>query len=290
MLKIAGLMEKTVQIFDYMDYREFLRNMFNERKSMHSIYSYRLFSLKAGFKSPNFLKLVIDGDRNLTKESIFRVAKAFSLNKKESEYFENLVFFNQSKTLEEKNVYLARVVKYRSKTDSRILEESEYDYYSKWYNPVVRELVTSVDFKDDYKKLGESVIPVITAQDAARSVELLERLKFIERQSDGQYKMNTLSLTTGLQVRSIAVANYHKEMMRIAAESIERIPKSDRDISSVTIRLSDENYKTAIDKIQMIRKEILELAEADDNLGRIAQFNLQIFPVSVNFPNGARKK
>jgi len=283
-------MEKKVQVFEYMEYREFLRDMFNERKRMHSIYSYRLFSLKAGFKSPNFLKLVIDGDRNLTKESIFRVAKAFSLNKKESEYFENLVFFNQSRTLEEKNIYLSRVVKYRSKTDSRILDESEYEYYSKWYNPVVRELVTAVDFKGDYRRLGASVIPAISEQDAVRSVELLERLKFIERQSDGRYRMNELSLTTGLQVRSVAVANYHKEMMRIASESIERIPKSERDISSVTIKLSDENYRTAIEKIQLMRKEILELSEIDDKPGIIAQFNLQIFPVTARFSTGALKK
>lgn len=283
-------MERKIQIFDYMDYRLYLRDMFNERKSVHAAYSYRLFSLKAGFKSPNFLKLVIDGDRNLTKESIFRVAKAFNLNKRESEYFENLVFFNQSKTLEEKNIYLSRVVKYRSKTDSRLLEESEYDYYSRWYNPVIRELVTAADFNGDYKKLGSYVIPPVSEQDALRSVELLEKLKFIEKMEDGHYRMNELSLTTGLQVRSVAIANYHREMMRIASESIERIPKADRDISSVTIRLTEENYRTAIDKIQILRKEILELAEDEDKTGRIAQFNLQIFPVSVKLTDGARRK
>lgn len=274
-------MDKKIVIFDYIDYREFLRDIFAQKKSECAFYSYRLFSQKAGFKSPNFLKLVIDGERNLTKESIFKTCKAFSLNKKESDYFENLVFLNQSKTLEEKNSYLAKIVKYRSRSNAKLMEAPELDYYSTWYNPVIRELVTAVNFHGDYKKLASCVIPPIRALDAERSVELLVRLNFIELKSDGTYKQNALSLTTGPQVRSLAVANYHKEMMRLAAESIERIPREMRDISSVTINLSDENYKVAIEKIQAMRKEILELAESENDNGTIAQFNLQIFPVSV---------
>src|SRR5512133_3155273 len=104
-----------------MDYREFLLHTFEEKKSKHDFYSYRLFSQKAGFKSPNFLKLVIDGERNLTKESIFKTCKAFSLNKKESDYFENLVFLNQSKSLEEKNSYLVKIVKYRSRSNAKLM-------------------------------------------------------------------------------------------------------------------------------------------------------------------------
>lgn len=279
-----------MQVFEYMDYREYLRNQFDERKSMHAFYSYRLFSQKAGFKSPNFLKLVIDGDRNLTKESVYKVVKAFSLNKREAEYFENLVFLNQSKTLDEKNVYLSRVIRYRSKTDSRMLEESEFEYYSKWYNPVIRELVTAVDFKGNYKKLSMAVIPSISVVEAEKAVELLLKLNFIYKNVDGSYKITAISLTTGSQVRSVAVANYHKEMMRLASESIERIPSSERDISSVTVNLSEENFKIAIEKIQMLRREIMDLAESENNPQRISQLNLQLFPLSVNFTEGKTRK
>ena len=273
-------------IFEYMDYREYLRNQFDERKRTHAFYSYRLFSQKAGFKSPNFLKLVIDGDRNLTKESVYKVVKAFSLNKREAEYFENLVFLNQSKTLDEKNIYLSRVIRYRSKIDSRTMEESELQYYSKWYNPVIRELVTATDFKDDYKKLGMSVIPSISAAEAAKSVELLLKLNFINRNDFGIYIMTSISLTTGPQVRSVAVANYHKEMMKLASESIERTPSCERDITSVTVNLSDDNFKLAIDKIQQLRREIMELADSEKKSHRVTQLNLQLFPLSVNYSQG----
>lgn len=272
-------------IFEYLDYREFLQLLFEDKKRQHEFYSYRLFSQKAGFKSPNFLKLVINGERNLTKESVFKVARAFDLNKKETDYFENLVFLNQSKTLEEKNMYLSRLMRHRLKTDPRKMEESEFEYYCKWYNPVIHELVTAVDFRDDFRKLGSMVIPVISASDAEKSVELLLSLNFIQKREDGQYIKTSASMSTGPQVRSVAVANYHRAMIKLAAESIERIPSSKRDISSVTISVSDDTFNLIVSKIQAFRKELLELAESDCCPQKVVQLNLQLFPLSSNFGN-----
>ena len=267
-------------LFEYMDYREYLRFMFEEKKKEHAFYSYRFFSQKAGFKSPNFLKLVVEGNRNLTKESVFKVVKAFSLNKREADYFENLVFLNQSSSLEEKNLYLMRLMKHRVKSDPRKLEESEYEYYSQWFNPVIRELVTAYDFNGDFKKLGAAVVPQISAADAEKSVRLLCKLKLIEKCSDGSYVKTAISLTTGPQVRSIAVTNYHKAMMRLASESIERIPAQYRDITSVTLSVSEETYKSIVDKLAQFRKELLEMAETDQQVHKVVQMNLQLFPLS----------
>src|SRR5664279_1428769 len=101
-----------VNITSYVDYREYLRDFFEQKKRELRFYSYRLFSQRAGLKSPNFLKLVIMGERNLSKQSVLKFARALGINKKETEYFENLIFFNQSKTLEEKNYFLGKLMKY----------------------------------------------------------------------------------------------------------------------------------------------------------------------------------
>jgi uncharacterized protein (TIGR02147 family) len=268
-----------------MDYREYLTMLFNERKKEHAFYSFRLISQKAGFKSPNFFKLVIDGKRNLTKESVFKIAKAFNLNRRETDYFENLVFLNQSKSLDEKNIYLSRIMKYRIKVDHKKLEESEFSYYSDWYNPIIRELITAVDFKGDFKKLGSAVIPSISSAAAEKSVELLLLLRLIKKNCDGSYIKTSISLTTGPQVRNVAVSNFHKTMIRLASESIERVPSADRDITSVTVHISEETFKTVVDKMASLRKEVLELEAADPSPARVFQLNLQLFPLSVNYKN-----
>jgi uncharacterized protein (TIGR02147 family) len=273
-------------LFEYMNYRDYLRDSYGEKKRDHPFYSFRLFSQKAGFTSPNFLKLVIDAKRNLSKESVFKFSKALSHGKKEAEYFENLVFFNQSKTLEEKNAYLSKLMKYRRKTDPRKIEESEYSYYSEWYHPVVRELVTAVNFKGDYKTLGRAVTPPLSPAEAEKSVKLLLDLSFIEKTDTGRYTKSAATLTTGPIVRSIAVANYHKAMMQRASESIERFPASQRDISSLTLSVSGETMGAIIEKLREFRKELLELAEADKKPAMAVQVNFQLFPLSAPFNSG----
>lgn len=277
-------------IFEYMDYRTYLRELFEKKKVDHPFYSYRLFSQKAGFKSPNFLKLVVDGKRNLTKESVYRVAKAFGLNKSESDYLENLVFLNQSKTLDEKNHYLARILKYRVKCDPKLLDSSEYEYYSQWYNPVVCELVTAADFGEDYRRLGNAILPSISAAEAEKSVTLLLKLGFISRKEDGSFQRTAASFTTGPQVRSVAVANYHKAMMQLASESIERFPSSERDITSVTAAVSEETCRIISEKLQLIRRELLELSESDSEPQKVVQLNLQLFPLSKNMNETGGKR
>lgn len=270
-------------IFEYMNYREYLDDVYRKKKSRGKFYSFRIFSQKAGFKSPNFLKLVITGERNLSKESVFKFSKALKHNKREAEYFENLVFFNQAKTLEEKNEYLKSMMKYRKKSDPQKIEESEYKYYSAWWHPVVRELATAHDFNGDFRALGQMVVLAIPAADAEKSVQLLLSLGFIRQTTAGLYEQSQKSLTTGPQVRSVAVANYHRAMMDLAGQSIERFDSSRRDITSLTVAVSDETCKTIIERLQQFRRELLDLVDTEEPAEKVIQVNFQLFPLSVDF-------
>jgi uncharacterized protein (TIGR02147 family) len=270
-----------------MNYREFLRDYYSEKKEQHAFYSYRLFSQKAGFKSPNFLKLVIEGERNLSKDSVFKFAKALNLKKKEADYFENLVFFNQSESLEEKNAYLTKLMRHRAKPGAKKMERGEYSYYSEWYHPVIRDLVGAVNFKDNFKMLGQAVAPSISAAEAEKSVKLLLDLGFIRTDGNGTYWKTSASLTTGPVVRSVAIANYHKAMLQLASESIERFPSSQRDVESLTVSVSEETYRIMMKRASdFLLNELLPLAEADKNNERVAQVNLQIFPLSQGLKPG----
>jgi uncharacterized protein (TIGR02147 family) len=82
-------------IYGYANYRAFLKDFYYEKKRNNPYYSYRLFSMKAGFRAPNLLKLVMDGDRNLTRNSLAKFVRALKLGEHEAQYFETLVARNQ---------------------------------------------------------------------------------------------------------------------------------------------------------------------------------------------------
>ena len=97
-------------IFEYEDYRVFLGDLYSFYKVDKSYFSYRYFSKKAGFSSPNVLKLVIQGERNLTATSIEKFSRALKLTKSEDEFFAYLVQFNQANTEEERSWFAQKMV------------------------------------------------------------------------------------------------------------------------------------------------------------------------------------
>ena len=84
-------------IFQYRNYRQYLYDFYHYKKLVNPYYSYRLFSMKAGFRAPNLLKLVMDGQRNLTCESVEKFARALKLSNTEAVFFKDLVLHNQGR-------------------------------------------------------------------------------------------------------------------------------------------------------------------------------------------------
>ena len=66
-------------ILSYNDFRQYLEDFYQQQKRETHGFSFETFSTEAGIKSPNYLKLVIQGKRNLTTEATFKFAKALQL-------------------------------------------------------------------------------------------------------------------------------------------------------------------------------------------------------------------
>lgn len=96
-------------IFFYKSYRTYLNDYYEWEKKKFKSFSYASFAKKANMASPNYLKLVIGGKRNLTISNIHYVSRALKFTSVEVEFFESLVLENQSKSLIEKKFYRNRI-------------------------------------------------------------------------------------------------------------------------------------------------------------------------------------
>ena len=267
-------------IYDYMDYRAFLNDMFRFRKQKDRYFSYRYFSGKAGFSSPNFLKLVIDGKRNLTNTSIAKVAKGFGFSKQERESFETLVFLNQAKDHEEKNYYLKKVMSIKGYNNVRKIEKKSYEYFSKWYNLAIREIVMFGGRNFTSEQIAAALNPKITPREADKAINLLLELGLIKKDKDGLWEQSDPALSTGPEVQSLAIANLHREMLKLASESLERYPANERDITALTLRVNSGGMEELKRRITQFRKELLESALVEEDTDQVIQINIQAFPLT----------
>jgi uncharacterized protein (TIGR02147 family) len=170
-------------VYEYSDYRLFLKDYYEQRKAESPAFSYRYLAQKAGINSAPFFKFLIEGKRNLTSETVGKVAIALKLDAKSREYFENLVFFNQAKSTKDKNQFFDKLIALRKAQNIRRIGSEKYEYFSEWYHCAIRELVSIGNFRDDFAKLGNSLRPPISAIKAQESVDLLLQLGFLKHEN-----------------------------------------------------------------------------------------------------------
>ncbi|MGD9159987.1 MAG: TIGR02147 family protein [Desulfobacteraceae bacterium] len=275
---------KRPDIFDYLDYRTFLRDIFNYKKLKNHRYSYRVFSGKAGFSSPNFLKLVIDGQRNLTNESIGKIAKGFGLKKQERDFFESLVFMNQALTNDDKNHYYKKMMASNGFLKSHKIDQSKYKYFSKWYYPAIREIAVFGNRDSTPEQIAGLLNPNITTREVERALDILLELGLLRKDKNGKWEQVDKVITTGLtaesELKSLIIANYHKEMIKLSMEALERHPKNKRDIAGVTLSVKKGKISEIKKRIIEFRKELLKLESEDENPEQVIQINIQAFPLT----------
>lgn len=272
--------KKRPSIFQYSDYRAFLRDHFAYMKATHASYSFRTFSRLAGFNSPNFLQLVYDGKRNLSNESVERVANAFRLNKSETSFLSSLVRFNQAYTNEEKNEQFERMLQHRQYRKIRMIVPDQFEYYSKPFHIALRELVDTADFQENFDWISKRLRHRVSEKDVRDGLELLLKLGFLKR-VNGKLALSESSMSTSPEVSSLAVMNYHKEMLRMADEALDTVAPSERDMSSVTVAISAQQMKELKRRVTEFRNSLLSwLDSSTDKKDEVLQVNFQVFPLT----------
>lgn len=271
-------------IFEYTDYRKFLNDYYGEKKKASPSFSYNALSLKAGIKSKGFLHDVMHGAKNLSKQTVVKLSEALGFRKNEAEYFENLVFFNQAADLKERNIFYDKMSSVKTggalPEHQKMLTKDQYDFYSKWHHAAVRSLIHLHGFKGDYKWLARNVYPAITPKQAKQSVELLLRLGLVEKQDNGVFRLTEAHITTGNEVVSLAVLNFHKEAARLAADALEQLPREKRNVTGLTMGISGEMYEKICEEIKKFRAKLVGMVDKDKNGDRVYQMNFHLFPLS----------
>lgn len=267
-----------VDVFRYRDYREFLAAFYQYKKQ--SGLSYRGFARAAGLGAPNYLKLVIDGKRNLSAEMAERFAEACRLNAEATAYFKALVAFNQAKDDAERNELHAKLSTFARFRTSQRLDLAQKEYHSSWYIPAVRELVACPDFQDDPAWIASVLRPPVTAKQAAQALTILKQLGLVARSDGGRLVQASRAVSTGQQATGLYIRNYHSEMMDRAAQAMVDVPAAERYVAALTLSASEQTTAEVRRRVIAFREELVALCDADPKPAQIIQLNMQLFPLS----------
>lgn len=265
-------------IKESLDYRDYLREYYEESKKKWPYFSYRYMAQKVGVDASHLVK-IFQKQRHVGKKSIESFIRLCGLSGGDAEYFVALVHFNKAKTARDSKLFFEKLMALRG-VQTRKLSRDQFEFYTKWYYSAILTLLDFYTFSDDYEALAAKMSPPISVEQAKEAVSLLERLALIRRERGGNYYLTDKLITTGDHDRSAAVTTFQQETIRLAGESLERHPREKRDISTVTITISESNLDKIHEIIKNFRETMLKFAKHEQTPDKVYQLNVQLFPLT----------
>lgn len=270
-----------MDVFTYFDFRKLIADAVSDRRGL----SLRGLAREVSM-DPSFLSKILRGERNLSAEHAFAIAGALGLEKDAKLYFEHLVRFSQARSHETKRHYFEKLLRLRKPPEAAPLTAEQYRFYSEWYHTVIRELLHFYPFEDNAADLARMLVPSVSPTKVKKSVELLENLGIVHRRADNSVELTNIFVTAGPEVQAFAVRSFQRAMMDLAMEALERIDKERREISTMTLSLSEEGFEEAKTAIRGLRKKLREIAQNDSDVNGVYQMNFQAFPVTRTYKEG----
>ncbi len=265
-------------VLEFLEYREYLREWFAESKRQNRFTSYRYLAQKTGL-DPAWIVRVFQKEGHLNEDVVPSFIKLCNLDERRAEYFRVLHRFCKSKSPDDQKELFTRLLELRD-LELRHLDSPELQYFSNASTVALRSLIGISKHTHDISALGSQLSPPISATEAQHALSVLQKLGLVESDGHGGWNITDRLVTTGAEVRSEAVRQYHRHTLELARESLSRHLPEERDISSVALTIPTEDIAEIKERIAEFRKSLLAFARNAKGADRVYQLNLAFFPLS----------
>jgi len=267
-------------IFQFTDFRHFLSEYYRERKAQDPRFSHRFIHEKVRAGSSGWFSDLVSGRIALSPGHMVRLLELLHLKPSEGDYFEAMVGFAQAGSMEERNRWMRRILSIKEiKPD--LVGAAKFEFYSHWFYSAVREALFTMDFRDQWQELAQRFRPPLKKEQVRKAVALLERLDLIRRDKDGFFRSSSPTIKKDSAFKSLHAANFLRSNMELAIQALDALDKDERDMSALTLALSEEGFTRAREEIRALRKKLLALAEAEKRPDKVFQCNFQLFPLTT---------
>lgn len=287
--KMPAMLEAPM-VGDYLDFRKYLADYYQYRRELSKNdirpYNYAVFSAGANIKSPNYLKLIIEGRRNLSEDMIAKFAKAMGLGKEQAEEFKLLVLYGQASDPADRNMHLRALNEKRVdlKLKSGEIDQKTWEKIPSWLTWILYAMVDQKDVSFEPEKLRESLRNKANVDEIQAAVNsLMNAGELVKDAETGEVKKARSLMESAEEVPVALVRKLQAELMYLGLESLFQDSPTEREFGSATLSLTKQEFEELRFSLRKIRKE------AQKNIGvkrltskgdRVYQLNLQLFPIT----------
>jgi uncharacterized protein (TIGR02147 family) len=270
-----------MDIYQYEDYRHFLRDRFNREKAS-TTFSWRKFASAAGFSNPGYVNDVIIGTRRLSMDAVGKLITYFSLLPHEAEFFHLLVSFSHARTMKEKDRIYREIIFRRSHSNFAQVNAENLKYYQDYRYPLVRCALMTIECTGESapERVAKFCDPPLSVTAVRRILSNLRAWGLVTVDKNGTYSVNDRFVEPSPELTS-QIRQINREWILQAQEALMTVDAQKRHISSMLLAVSSPLREEIKKKIELFRSEVWEMVKNDSaKADSIMLLNTQYFPRS----------
>lgn len=224
--------------------------------------------------------MVLKGQRLPSSEMVTRLSRFLGHDEREHRYLELLI---EKERRELKALPVSETLKElkdlnKKKGGNQILiEANRFAYMSDWIHFVLRQLIQTRNFKEDYNWIATQLAGKVPVWDLRDAVGRMLKLGVLKRDPAGKLLVVDTDLTTTQDIPVEAVRNHVRQMILRGIEALQEIVPAQREISTVCLRFKKSDFEKARQEIRRFRDTFQQNFSSDD-ADSVFQINIQFFP------------
>jgi uncharacterized protein (TIGR02147 family) len=277
-------------VFEYQDYRAYLRSVLEGRIARNPAYSLRAMAGNLGVSSSNLCE-VLKGKRGFSAEAAVKVAHRLGCNETEREYFSLLVQLDATNSPELKETLLRRLGELNPRpVKAHDLTLDIFRVISDWYHFAILEMtyldggtagsagggaLKDLDPKTIADRLG------ISKLEAELALERLLRLELLEADGAGGYRKAKSELLVQARVPNEALRKFNRQMLDKASAALETQGADSRISATQTVPFGRDDLPAAERIIDECMARLVQLSKRSKKRTDVYHLGIHFFNLTA---------
>ncbi len=264
-------------IFKFLDYRKYLSEYLLYLTSKNIKYSQRWLALKAGWKSPQLLTMILKGQRKLSSDHAQLLSMAIHLSEKEEEYLLVLVELENADNQDRQFEILDRIRFQFQNGLFKDLPSGGLDYLKQWYYSAIRELCVLKNFSVTPDHISQ--VLGISLPEAEHALNFLVENEYLT-QNGTAYLRNEPSVKAEDYMSPLIMLQYHMQILQRAFQATQ-LSRDLRHFESLVVALPSQQMDLIREKIRQFIREVDMIGENSKRQDDVFQLSIQFFSLTA---------
>ncbi|MFZ4405315.1 MAG: TIGR02147 family protein [Pseudobdellovibrionaceae bacterium] len=273
---------KTISVFDYNDFRIFLRDWFDWQKAKNGM-TFAKFAEVSGFQSKSHIHLIMSNKRALTGEGIDKTLKGLGLSDIEAQGFILLVKYGQTRNIQDRLLFWDAFVALKPQKKSYKTVTDLDTYLQNFFIPVMLQILRQKNLHLGVNELSQLL--GVSKEVVDSGLNVLGKLGLIKFLPNEDIEVLPELLTTNEGGSNQSLLDFHKSGLQKSIEALS-LKSEEREFQSLLLALPKQGLQHLKTKLRQFADEIDQMyGGPQPDAEKIYYCSLNIVPVSNSLPS-----